>query len=618
VGQIVVDFSGLDPLPDAEGVREAASTLYGKTLSFRAAVDQAKGDWAPVDSVISSDSLDLEPFYAGFEPLASAVDEVRDRQRGFRDRCHALADGIDDVRQRRDMLRNTTIPARQRRLDAAIVALDEASVPAAQSLTGRATLEMQGIADRIRDDWADYQHGFINASLADAPVAPRDYPRFEYGTRSARSSEGHELFSAASVENATPEQVRAWYDHLAELSPEELAALAVLAPRMRTTPPPLPQSPGALAARPRGDHGGAWWGGLSRDQQQALIAYLPATVGNTEGIPYSVRDQANRNTLDLVLYGGLPWTSNHETYRQIQQSLTSAGPGRGERYLLSFDPNDRPLAAVSVGNVDAADNVTVMVSGMTSGTHNMSGEAGHAQNVFDGQIAHDPFGNNAVVSWIGYDSPDYLTVFSDGDAERGAVALSGFLDGIHETRSRAGEPPQVNVMAHSYGTNTSATALTLTEHPVDHYIMYGSAGLDKDHLANASDLNVARDEGGAVQVYATDAELDPLSGIGRWGSWFSRIDPTDDDFGAIEFSSDGGGNVPGHPVGDHGQYLDAQDAWGYVEPGSQAFNSIIMIVEGEGGRISPVRADGDGTMILAPGPPGHPDVAAYGGRGARA
>jgi hypothetical protein len=476
---------------------------------------------------------------------------------------------------------------------------------------------MQGIADRIRDDWGDDQNTFINASFTYAQVVPRDYPRFEYGTRSATSSDGHEMFRAAIADDVTPAQVQAWYDHLATLTPEELAALVVLDPRMRTTPPLLPQTPQSATSWPGGDRGGAWWDGLDPDQQQAMAAYLPATVGNTEGVPYAVRDQANRNTLDYVIYGGLPWMSNHETYLQIQESLNSAGPGRGERFLLSFDPNDRPLAAVSVGNVDTADNVTVMVSGMTSGTHNMAGEASHAQNVFDGQIAHDPSGNNAVVSWIGYDSPDYLSVFSDGDAERGAGALAGFLDGIHETRSRAGEPPQVNVVAHSYGTNTAATALTATEHPVDHYIMYGSAGLDDDYVTSASDLNVAQDDDGVVQVYATDADQDSLSGVGRWGSWSSRIDPTDDDFGAIEFSSEGGGNVPGHRVTGHGQNLDGEDAWGYLEPGSQAFNSIITILQGGGGEIAPVRQDvgGDGAMILAPGPDGYLDGPAYGGNG---
>ncbi len=40
-----------------------------------------------------------------------------------------------------------------------------------------------------------------------------------------------------------------------------------------------------------------WWGGLSDEQQQALIKTYPADVGNAEGIPPQARDRANRAVL---------------------------------------------------------------------------------------------------------------------------------------------------------------------------------------------------------------------------------------------------------------------------------------------------------------------------------
>lgn len=613
MGRISVDYSALEPLPDAAEVRDAGTAYSAAVEAVQTAIDQAQSDWVPVNTLLTSTSMDLQGFHTAFNPLSQSMGEVVDEHRSIGDASQTLADELEGIRKRLDTLKSTTVPARQSRLDTAISALDEESRDTDSSLTAEAESEMQAIADQIARDWDEDQDAFNNACSSLYPVVPWDFSRFDYGSSSATSAEGLDLFEDASSDSATPEQIEAWYDHLAGLTPQELAALVLVNPGMRTTPPLLPQGPEDVAGWPGGDYGGDWWDSLSEDQRDALIAYVPATVGNTEGIPYGTRDQANRNTLDYVLYAGHLQFPEQATYEQIREALNSAGPGRGDRFLLSFNPHDRPLAAVSVGDVDTADDVSVMVSGMTSGTHNMTGEVSHAQNVYDGLT-----GNNAVVSWIGYDSPNYATVFSDADATEGAAALAQFLDGIHETRSRTGEPPQVNVMAHSYGTNTAATALTVTEHQAENYIMYGSAGLDPSFAESASDLNVAQNGDGDPQVYTTDAGEDSLSWIGRLGSWFSRLDPNDDDFGAIEFSSDGSGNVPGHPVAGHGQNIGEEDEWGYVEPGSQAYNSIIMILEGTGGEITPMSheqgTDGD-SMIIAPGPDGYLDDPAYGDHG---
>lgn len=605
MGRIVVDYSALEPLPDSDAVREAAEALFRRVGAVASAVDRARGQWVPVTTMLTSDSMDLDPFYIGFHPPSSRAEQVLEVQRGFRDECLDFAGDIRAISLRRDTLRDTTIPARQNTLDAEVAALPEEEKYRESALTSAAQAEMQGIADRIADDWRDHQYTFSRACSRIRPVVPFSSARFDYGTGSTVHAEGRELFWAATSPRADAGQVKVWYDYLEQFSPDELAALVLVNPAMRTSPPRLPRDPGAISEWPDGDFGGDWWDGLSRDQRQALIAYLPATVGNTEGVPYGVRDQANRNTLDYVLSAGLPFQANRQTYLEIRDSLTPAGPVMGDRYLASFDPNDRPLAAVSVGDLDTAGHVTVMVSGMTSGTHNMTGEVSHAQNVYNGLS-----GDRAVVSWIGYDSPGHLTVFGDDHAERGAGPLAGFLDGIHETRARHGEPLQVNVMAHSYGTNTAATALTITDHPVQNYIMYGSAGLDPDHVSTAESLNVASDEDGNVQVYATDADEDPWSGIGRFGSWFTRINPTDDDFSAIEFSADS--DRDGRPVTGHGQDIGGDDEWGYVEPGSQSYYSIIEILAGRGDDIA---LGPDDTLILAPGPDSHPLDPAYGGAG---
>ncbi|HEX5862491.1 MAG TPA: hypothetical protein VFY58_11640, partial [Nocardioides sp.] len=45
----------------------------------------------------------------------------------------------------------------------------------------------------------------------------------------------------------------------------------------------------------------AWWGGLVREEQQAVIAASPAAIGNRDGIPPWARDQANHLALDRDL-----------------------------------------------------------------------------------------------------------------------------------------------------------------------------------------------------------------------------------------------------------------------------------------------------------------------------
>ena len=45
----------------------------------------------------------------------------------------------------------------------------------------------------------------------------------------------------------------------------------------------------------------AWWDGLTREQQQAIIAASPGSIGNLDGIPPEARDAANTVALDRDL-----------------------------------------------------------------------------------------------------------------------------------------------------------------------------------------------------------------------------------------------------------------------------------------------------------------------------
>ena len=127
----------------------------------------------------------------------------------------------------------------------------------------------------------------------------------------------------------------------------------------------------------------AWWTSLTRPQQLAIIAASPGSVGNLDGVPASARDAANRNALtrdlaDLENTEDEGSLTDDERTRQENAEAAQLGlenveksrdpvtgePIVGQLYIYdpdAFDGDGR--IAVSAGNLDTADNVTVQVPG---------------------------------------------------------------------------------------------------------------------------------------------------------------------------------------------------------------------------------------------------------------
>lgn len=397
-----------------------------------------------------------------------------------------------------------------------------------------------------------------------------------------------ELYEATTRHGAGAEETEAFYEHLATLSPEEIEEFSSIRTRIHNESPILPETQEDLDNWP---DGAAWWNGMEDDQQDAMVEHLPLLTGNTGGVPYEARNEANEAALAYLLASSTMTNGQKEKLREIRDSTEGSN-----RMLLSLNTGDTwhsnnspdPLAAVSVGNPDEAETTSFNVPGMGSGTHNMTTEVERADGL------HEELGNtHAVVSWVGYDAPeapetssypgDWVEVLSNEKAEQGGWALAHSINGYHQTMEGQDRESILRINAHSYGTNTAAYALTRTDQPVDSYTMFGSAGIPEDVASNASDLNVKETEEGNPAVYATESKEDQWAGIGRWGA-ANRIDPTDSEFGAYVFSSDGYGNVPGEPVTDHRQNFFGEggpDDYGYLDENSQSANSILKIMEGE-------------------------------------
>jgi pimeloyl-ACP methyl ester carboxylesterase len=354
-----------------------------------------------------------------------------------------------------------------------------------------------------------------------------------------------------------------------------------------------PELAGVLASTKDSAAVAAWWvslappGGqfgsdglpVTSDAQAWMIAMLPAVIGNLNGILYTHRDQANRIVHDRRLeelreieteamailaagddyayqaclmkqgYATGEFWATLDTELAIENTLNSA---RGLPYqLVQFQPGPPALAAISVGNMDSATQVTVDVPGMgttvggsiqewTASARNMYEEQEKVNNTYGSE------GGLAVVAWIGYETPSMPpspeVLFSD-KAEAGAAHLVDFLEGV--TGTSGWLPGQnLSVVAHSYGTTTAT--LAVAQAPVENLTLLASAGLD---------LSVR--EVGALQVdpahvWVSEADSDLVANIGR-GSvelgpnrWFGvagvpsehPVNPTESYFGARVFSSE--------------------------------------------------------------------------------
>jgi len=360
----------------------------------------------------------------------------------------------------------------------------------------------------------------------------------------------------------------------------------------------------AAALAPRLDARGtrAWWEALTPERRALLVDAVPGVVGNLEGLPYADRAAANEEQLTAVLGAtGARLGTDRERdddgtrlamLQQVLRALQDRSSGWADRSLVAFDPVLPGRAAVSVGDLDAADDVTVLVPGMlftvTGQLVDWSETAGHvqqeeatwAQRLDPGDGPGDV---TAVVAWMGYRTPD-LTNFSTLDLARtGAGQLEDALLGLEA--ARASDPARVTVVAHSYGSTTSTLALSSGGVTVDSLVVLGSPG---SVVGRASELAVRHGD-----VYAAAGSFDPVA-----GSAFFGADPAVAAFGGVVLHT--GGAVDPVTRLRLGAALGHND---YLLPGTETVRDIALVALGRGdlvgGRTAPGTPDGP-----RPGPPG--------------
>ncbi len=344
-----------------------------------------------------------------------------------------------------------------------------------------------------------------------------------------------------------------------------------------------------------------WWRQLSRPTQDQLIAASPNLLGSLNGLPTTIRDQANRKYLgaqETAIRGELARLTalgkagdeieqlrlKLDQIKAVSQSLQLGGQnGRAPAFLVTLELGGLGKTAISFGNPDDADNIVTYVPGTGSKLTGIYGDAKRAAGLWDQANLSVQDKNVASMIWLGYEAPQWESTLEPKHsvalpvaALAGAPELAGFTDGLHASH-RPGSDVRLTVLGHSYGSLVTGVAARFRPGRfADQVIFVGSPGVG---ALRAKELNVD-------QVWVGEAPNDPvgdighvnpslvgiMAGLGPFGS-----DPSTGHFGAkhfyVEETSD-----PTYTFKGHSSYWDYQ---------STSLKNLGYLVNGQYNKLLP-------------------------------
>lgn len=303
------------------------------------------------------------------------------------------------------------------------------------------------------------------------------------------------------------------------------------------------EDPGAVAT---------WWDSLTAPEQELWLAAHPDLLGNTNGIPFETRYQANRTVMQSVLDGLEP---GEPEWDKITPFLVN-GQIDPNAQIVFFDFAGDGRVAQVFGDLETAPHVAFVVPGMGSTMANFGTVRG------DAMALQDETGG-AVIAWTGYDAPaglsmdtvtsdplSLLEVASDSQARQGGRDLAAFI-----AATQLETDADTTLIAHSYGSLTAGHAL-MNGAKVTNVVFIGSPGVGVDHVDEFPD-------GAAERFFVGEINGDPVATLERFGDA-----PTDPDFGAIRIDS--GSSDALNLFDRHSEYFD--DGIG--------LDNLAVIVEG--------------------------------------
>lgn len=292
----------------------------------------------------------------------------------------------------------------------------------------------------------------------------------------------------------------------------------------------------------------AWWQTLSADAQAGLLAAAPELLGNLDGLPGHVRDRANRarlaserallqaevarleQQLEDNWFGG-DFTDDdaalgyaRDKLRALDQVDRVLRPPATNRFLLVFDMSgEQAKVAVAVGDVDRADHVGVFTPGFTTTVQDSLVSYDRRLAALQRQskelAVREGTGTVATVAWLGYEAPQKASIWrpsrsvaTDQAADRGAVRLEGFFNGLDAARE---VPAHLTALGHSYGSLTTGLALQRGT-GVDDVVFFGSPGVG---TYDVNDLGLR-----PGRVFVVEARRDVVADLAAFGLDVNQMD----------------------------------------------------------------------------------------------
>ncbi|WP_292727427.1 alpha/beta hydrolase [Microbacterium sp. UBA837] len=282
-------------------------------------------------------------------------------------------------------------------------------------------------------------------------------------------------------------------------------------------------------ARPRVDRPGsslaAKWDAMTNEERRRLpLSQLTDVYSYAPSLPARVRDEANRIALER--YSTMPCPAGPEAavdrYRRMlvaTEQVQAALREHPDAQLLVFDPGsgDSVHVAISLGDMDTADNVAVYTQGWTSRADKEGGLSDPLAQL--AALRGHAGGETAMVLWMDYDAPQNQPSFGDvfGIAnaqqtqygEAGAGRLADFAEGIRGNNPDA----RITALGHSYGSYVTGLAAQQTD-VFDAVVVFGSPGVGASSL---DQLNVG------PNFYVIEAPGDIIADSGQFGADPSSI-----------------------------------------------------------------------------------------------
>ncbi|MDT0456298.1 alpha/beta hydrolase [Streptomyces sp. DSM 41527] len=339
-----------------------------------------------------------------------------------------------------------------------------------------------------------------------------------------------------------------------------------------------------------------WWQGLSVEERGEYSSLFPAEIGALDGLPATVRDDANRTVLDesqarlrleLDHLGPEPpeydpgdgnsgpyvskkweeWHKKHDFLKAQLRGMTAIQKrfdltgfeGLPPAYLLGFDAEGKGRAIIATGNPDTAKHTAVYVPGTGA---RLAGAEGDIARMTDLWYDSQQFAGGdelSTITWIGYDAPRSAFPGDKGDAvpeassvdwaNDAAPHLNRFMEGLHTAQGGA-DASHTTLIGHSYGSTVIGDASLGGRMATDDILVAGSPGM---LVPEAEDLGIGKEH---VWSEAASSDKDPvplggkIAGLGgwKWGAQYwhgipysygpQEVVPSDEAFGAHRMSTD--------------------------------------------------------------------------------